>query len=529
MKKQKRTSGITLIALVVTIIVLLILAGVSISMLAGDNSILNQAGRARDITGEKSIAERVQIAYLGALANGNGNVERTDLLTQLQNEFGEDKVQDSNIANDLSKVTIDGKDYSFDGTVTPGGNPPGGGGSTHTETVNGTEVSVPIPSGFTESTETGETSVATGLVVRDSSGNEYVWIPVFEYDSTKCTWGADYTNVRSATEGSSEYYTAIETALKNYTTTYKNTSFTDVWYGNSSYGNGYYDGTNFVYYTNGNMTQAEYTALYHGMLKSVYENGGFFIGRYEMGIAVVDNATDASTNTRVALTEYTPSTSTSSTTNTASTNAVSISGMTAPLSKQNAVAYTRITQSQAEMLAEMLNYTGVTSSLMFGVQWDAVCVYLEHFGKVDSNATASQGTSFTSSYLTDNTYSKLWGNYKNATFVMNRGFYSTTYSNTTAVTWNQYTSTPKGTSTAWLCTTGSSDQNRACNIYDFAGNLSEWTLERRSSDAYYGPCVVRGGGFANSNYASNRYNFYTYISNYGSSARPSLYIGSPES
>ena len=209
--------GITLIALVITIIVLLILAGISIAMLSGDNSILNQAGRARDITGEKSIAERVQIAYLGALANGKGNIERADLLTQLQNEFGEDKVQDSNIANDLSKVTIDGKDYSFDGTVTPGGNPPGGGGSTHTETVNGIEVVVPIPSGFTKSTVTGETSVATGLVVRDGSNNEYVWIPVFEKDSTKCTWGADYTDVRNATEGSSEYYTAIETALKEYT------------------------------------------------------------------------------------------------------------------------------------------------------------------------------------------------------------------------------------------------------------------------------------------------------------------------
>ena len=399
----------------------------------------------------------------------------------------------------------------------------------HIETLsNGIEVVVPIPSGFTKSTEPGETSVATGLVVKNSSNNEYVWIPVFEYDSTKCTWGADYTNVRSATEGSSEYYTAIETALKNYTATYKNSSYTDVWYGNSSYGKyGYYDGTQFVYYTNGNMTQAEYAALYHGMLKSVYENGGFYIGRYEMGIAVVDNANDASTNTRVNLTEYTPSNSTSSTTNTASTSAVSISGMTAPLSKQNAIAYTRITQSQAEMLAEMLNYTGVTSSLMFGVQWDAVCVYLEHFGKIDSSATASGGTSFDSSYLTSNNYSKLWGNYKNATFVMNRGFFSTTYSNTTAVTWNQYTSTAKDTSTAWLCTTGASDQNRACNIYDFAGNLYEWTLERSSNAD--NPCVLRGNYFYNSSSASNRNYIYTIGSDYYGSARSSLYIGSPES
>ena len=56
---QKEIAGITLIALVITIIVLLILAGISISMLSGDNSILNQAGRARDITGQRDIEERI--------------------------------------------------------------------------------------------------------------------------------------------------------------------------------------------------------------------------------------------------------------------------------------------------------------------------------------------------------------------------------------------------------------------------------------------------------------------------------------
>lgn len=42
----KKNGGITLIALVITIIVLLILAGVSIAMLSGDNGILNRAGTA---------------------------------------------------------------------------------------------------------------------------------------------------------------------------------------------------------------------------------------------------------------------------------------------------------------------------------------------------------------------------------------------------------------------------------------------------------------------------------------------------
>ena len=51
MKNNKKMSkGITLIALVVTIIVLLILAGISIMMLTGDNGILKRAGQAKEVT-----------------------------------------------------------------------------------------------------------------------------------------------------------------------------------------------------------------------------------------------------------------------------------------------------------------------------------------------------------------------------------------------------------------------------------------------------------------------------------------------
>ncbi len=46
----KSARGITLIALVITIIVLLILAGISISMLSGDNSIIKKAGEAATLT-----------------------------------------------------------------------------------------------------------------------------------------------------------------------------------------------------------------------------------------------------------------------------------------------------------------------------------------------------------------------------------------------------------------------------------------------------------------------------------------------
>ena len=66
MKKcsKKRNGGITLIALVITIIVLLILAGVSISMLTGDNGIITQAQKAKEKTEEAKIREEQQLESL---------------------------------------------------------------------------------------------------------------------------------------------------------------------------------------------------------------------------------------------------------------------------------------------------------------------------------------------------------------------------------------------------------------------------------------------------------------------------------
>ena len=61
MLKENKERGITLIALVITIIVLLILAGVSIAMLTGDNGILTQANKAKNETGIKSLKEEVNL------------------------------------------------------------------------------------------------------------------------------------------------------------------------------------------------------------------------------------------------------------------------------------------------------------------------------------------------------------------------------------------------------------------------------------------------------------------------------------
>ena len=64
----KDNKGITLIALVITIIVLLILAGVSIAMLTGNNGILTQATNAAGQTDVAGIKEKVELAVSGAYA-----------------------------------------------------------------------------------------------------------------------------------------------------------------------------------------------------------------------------------------------------------------------------------------------------------------------------------------------------------------------------------------------------------------------------------------------------------------------------
>ena len=83
--KGQEISGITLIALVVTIIVLLILAGVSISMLTGQNGILNIAAEAKEKTEIAQSEEKVELAVMSAIANGNGTLTIENLKKELAN------------------------------------------------------------------------------------------------------------------------------------------------------------------------------------------------------------------------------------------------------------------------------------------------------------------------------------------------------------------------------------------------------------------------------------------------------------
>lgn len=62
--KRRKEQGITLIALVVTIIVLLILAGVTIALVLGQDGIINKAETAAERTNESQELEQVSIKYI---------------------------------------------------------------------------------------------------------------------------------------------------------------------------------------------------------------------------------------------------------------------------------------------------------------------------------------------------------------------------------------------------------------------------------------------------------------------------------
>ena len=91
--KLKRNKGITLIALVVTIIVLIILAGISISMLTGQNGILNRAQEAKEKTQVANEKEAVNMATMDALTEGKGTITKEILTKTMKSYLGKNDIE----------------------------------------------------------------------------------------------------------------------------------------------------------------------------------------------------------------------------------------------------------------------------------------------------------------------------------------------------------------------------------------------------------------------------------------------------
>lgn len=87
-EKQKKNKGITLIALAITIIVLLILAGVTMATLTGDNGLLTKAGEAKQVNKEAEVKEKIILAANAAKTNNLGKLTKELLDEELTKEFG---------------------------------------------------------------------------------------------------------------------------------------------------------------------------------------------------------------------------------------------------------------------------------------------------------------------------------------------------------------------------------------------------------------------------------------------------------
>ena len=404
---MKNNKGITLVALVVTIVVLLILAGVSINLVLGDNGIVKKAQDAKtksaeasenDLKGMNSLVSEME----GALA-GNGS--------------------------------------------TGSGSGNGGAGGSGTDTKVPAEATAETAPYFPDNTFTKkEGTIDKGLVIQDTSGNEYVWVvvPKSLYNNTA------YNSNNAKKPSSSTDYANIEYCLQQYTATYrKGTSNSDVYYPDDKNVGWFADAT-------------AYNNLKNRMLKSVYENGGFYVGRYEAGIDTTTGTNRTSEGPTNSDGKYT------------------IKEMPTPVSKADAYPYTFVTRTQAQNLASIVNSGTKTSSLMFGVQWDLVLAFMsKDTAKITSTDDLTSNSTKIGNYCNN-----LW-TIKNA-----NAKYSSDYGDTFTACPNPF---KKESNSDILLTTGADSSFSVQNIYDIAGNVTEWTLEKTSDTSF--PCASRGGSY----------------------------------
>ena len=116
-RTYKKEKGITLISLVITIIVLLILAGITITMLAGQDSILRQAAKAKKETEEQTEIEGVKFATTTAILNEDYKIKDKESLQQELNKTftnasvtgSMEKGYEVTIGNNVYKVSSTGE------------------------------------------------------------------------------------------------------------------------------------------------------------------------------------------------------------------------------------------------------------------------------------------------------------------------------------------------------------------------------------------------------------------------------------
>ena len=103
MKKVKGSKGITLIALVITVIVILILAGITISAISGENGIIQKAEQAKKTYTESSEKEIINLA-ISTIKINLEDIEQNNLKEEIENINGADTVEVNEVGTNLLKV-----------------------------------------------------------------------------------------------------------------------------------------------------------------------------------------------------------------------------------------------------------------------------------------------------------------------------------------------------------------------------------------------------------------------------------------
>ena len=425
MKNVKENKGITLIALVITIIVLLILVAVSIGTLTGENGILAKAKKAKDETQKAIVKEKVQIAILASYGT-DGRLDISQLNNNLKNLEG--LTSGVPITGNLpANIVVDGYNVKIesDGTVSIEGENSGNGETENPPTPpqpekseleqakdsgtvlnedNLTEIKdkynnkIIVPEGFKIASDSAE-DVTGGVVIEDVShgataGSQFVWIPI---GNIKCPDGTTKTITL-------DRYTFDEDG----TPTAQGSNKIDPYY------------QELTTSPAGNTTAKDIQAF----KTSVTINGGYFIGRYEarspIEMTFVSGGIPDDQLEQLTI-------------------------------KGNEYVYRYITQPQAAKLSREMYASNkkFTSDLMNSYAWDTVIIYLQTFD--------------------------------------NRNDKSLPYSKQTSLT-------PSLSSTGTNNLLGSAKQDKICNIWDIASNMSEWTTETCDT-GYENTAVYRGGSF----------------------------------
>ena len=242
-KMKKSEQGITLVVLIITVVIMLILAAVTINVTLGEGGILDQARLAKAITTNSTKSEQEALnSLMQEFSNIMGeDSEITPPETGGNNETGGD-IEEPDVPDDIAGLK-------------PGNGEPVEILDNTTTVKDDLQNNVVIPGGFGIASDSG-TKVEEGIVIEDASGNQFVWIPTGTYNvSTTINSSGKLTNNLTRRTFSSGGATEVS--------------------GDSAIDDRYYGDT--VTYTQISSFKMSAESTANG------GKGGFYIGRYEQG------------------------------------------------------------------------------------------------------------------------------------------------------------------------------------------------------------------------------------------------------